>query len=265
MRQPLIATALSLAITACATSYQTPTASPITVPVSDVPPDAQAPARSIARAVGEFRAVSPQVERAAEVFCREELPGRHPRYCDFKIRLIEDRRAPPNAFQTLDRDGRPLIVVTVSLLAEVGSADEIAFVMSHEAGHHIAGHLSKQQSTQMAGALIMGAVASAIGGDGSNQQSIREAMNLGSFVGGRVYSQRFELEADLVGAYVTARAGYDPERGARIFARPKLTQDGAGLLSTHPASPQRLATVRRAAADIRAQQAQGRIPRPNRS
>lgn len=263
MRQPLIAAALALALAACGTTYQTPVVGPVVVPTRAAPAAAEA-RRPVSRALADFRAVSPRVERAAETFCRQELAGRDPRYCDFKIRLIEDRRAPPNAFQTLDRDGRPLIVVTATLLAETGSADEIAFVMSHEAGHHISDHLPKQRNSQMAGALILGTLASAIGGEGASQNSVRQAMNLGSFVGGRVYSQRFELEADVVGAYIAARAGYDPERGARIFTRPKLAQGDAGLLSTHPASPQRLATVQRTTADIRRQQAQGLTPRPGR-
>jgi predicted Zn-dependent protease len=49
------------------------------------------------------------------------------------------------------------------------------------------------------------------------------------------YSQSYELEADVVGAFIAARAGYDPELGARVFTRPVLA-GGGGLLSTHPAS-----------------------------
>ena len=37
---------------------------------------------------------------------------------------------PPNAFQTLDAAGRPVLVFTVRLIAEVDNADEM---MGHEA------------------------------------------------------------------------------------------------------------------------------------
>ena len=264
MRQPLIATAFALVLAACGTTYRTPDVPVRTGAVSPAPAAVAATQRPVSQALSDFRTVAPRVERAAEAFCRAELAGRQPRYCDFKIRLIEDRRAPPNAFQTLDRDGRPLIVLTTNLLAETSGPDEIAFVMSHEAGHHIADHLPKQRNSQVAGAFILGALATAVGGDAVSQQSVQQAMELGSFVGGRVYSQRFELEADVVGSYIAARADYDPERGARLFTRPKLAQGNAGLLSTHPASPQRLATVQRTAAEIRRQQSQGLTPRPSR-
>ena len=71
---------------------------------------------------------------------------------------------------------------------------------------------------------------------------IRDMMDIGASLGGRVYSQGYELEADQLGAYIAARAGYDPELGARVFARPVLA-GGGGLLSTHPASAQRQAVV----------------------
>lgn len=264
MRQPLIAAVLSLGLAACGTTYETPEARSVALPVAGAA--APAPARSLSRAVADYRAVAPRVERAAEAFCREELPGRQASYCDFTLRLIDDPRAPPNAFQTVGRDGRPVIGVTTALLSQTGGRDEIAFVMSHEAGHHIAQHLPKQQSSQMAGAMILGALATAIGGDATPaaQRSVREAMDIGGLLGGRVYAQRFELEADVVGAYIAARAGYDPDKGAAIFTRPALARGSSGLLSTHPPSPQRQATVSRTTQQIRRQQAQGQVPRPNR-
>jgi predicted Zn-dependent protease len=88
-------------------------------------------------------------------------------------------------------------------------------------------------------------------------------MDVGAYVGGRAYAQSYELEADTLGAYVTARAGYSPERGADIFGRPSLANPGGpAILASHPGSAQRQATVARVAADIRRQQAAGLVPRP---
>ena len=63
--------------------------------------------------------------------------------------------ATSNAFQTVTSDG-PLIVITGPLLQGTRNDDEVAFVMSHEAGHHIASHLEKRAGQQLAGALILG-------------------------------------------------------------------------------------------------------------
>ncbi len=245
---------IALFAASCGPVYETPR--PVAGPVPATTTVAAPPARGQA-SLADYRRVAPRVEAAAESFCRQEYPSRPNNFCDFDVRLIDDPRAPPNAFQTIGRDGRPVIGITTSLLAQTGSPDEIAFVLSHEAGHHLAEHLSRQQAQSLAGALIFGTIAAGLGGG----DAVADAMDLGAFFGGRVYSQSFELEADVVGAYIATRAGFDPERGALIFTRPAL-QGGGGLLSTHPPSPQRLAVVRQATADIRRQQALGQVPSP---
>jgi len=251
------AIAAALVLAACGTVYDVPAVN-APAPVRTMPPVAPAVAMPVSRAVAEYRAVAPRIERAAEAFCREENPGRPPRHCDFELRLIDDPRLGANAFQTRRRDGRPVVAMTVQLLAETANADEIAFVLSHETGHHIADHLAKSQTQAMTGALVLGALATL---GNASEQVVADMMDLGASLGVRAYSQTYELEADMLGAYIAARAGYAPERGARVFTRSALS-GGGGLLSTHPASPQRLATVERVAGEIRRQQAAGLTPRP---
>ena len=195
--------------------------------------------------------------------CREQAPGAD---CDFRIGLETDPKMPPNAFQTLNEQGRPVIIVSASLLGEMQSDDELAFVLSHEASHHIAGHIARQQQQQALGALVLGGLVAAAGqayGSPASDDAIRQAMDVGAYVGARAYSQSYELEADTLGTYVTARAGYAPERGADIFGRPALANPGGPpILASHPGSAQRQATVARVAADVRAQQAAGLVPTP---
>jgi len=168
------------------------------------------------------------------------------RNCDFQI-LVDDRPgAPPNAFQTLDRAGRPVIIFTVPLIALVGNADEMAFVMAHEAGHHIAGHLARQQENAALGAAIFGQLAGERGLQ--DPRDIRAAQEYGAAVGARRYSQDFELEADVIGTIVAARAGFDPLRGAAFFAR--LPDPGNRFLGTHPPNAARLEIVRQTVAAL---------------
>jgi predicted Zn-dependent protease len=62
------------------------------------------------------------------------------------------------------------------------------------------------------------------------------------------YSKQFELEADALGTVLTARAGFDPLKGAEFFFR--IPEPGNGFLSTHPPNEARLAVVQEVAATI---------------
>lgn len=251
---------LCLLLAGCGTAYQLPadTAS------SAIPP---APASAVPagakRTPADFQRVAARVEPAAERFCREEHPGAPAIACDFEIGIARDPSMPPNAFQTRDENGRPLVVMSASLLAEMTDDDEIAFVLSHETGHQIADHLTKQAQQRTAGALVLGGLAAAAGqyGAPASDAQIQQAMDIGAFLGGRAYSQSYELEADTLGAFIAARAGYDPARGAMIFTSPALA-GGGGLLSTHPASEQRMRAIAAVTTEIRRQEAEGREPRP---
>lgn len=253
-----------LALAGCGTTYQLPADGG-----GPSPPPASAPAPAApsgpARREADFRRVAARVEPAAEQFCREEHPGAPAIACDFAIGLAADPDMPPNAFQTRDETGRPLIVMSAALLREMTDDDEIAFVLSHEASHQIADHLTKQAQQQTFGALILGGLAAAAGqygGVAPSDAQIRQAMDMGAFLGGRAYSQSYELEADTLGAFIADRAGYDPERGALIFESPVLA-GGGGLLATHPASGERMRAIAAAAAEIRRQKAAGLEPRPS--
>ena len=80
MRQPFFAAALTAVLAACGTTYATPDAP---LRTQGDPPALTPAGRPLSRALSDFRAVAPRVERAAEAFCREELAGRQPRFCDF--------------------------------------------------------------------------------------------------------------------------------------------------------------------------------------
>ena len=118
------------------------------------------PMLSPAQAAQNFAAVVARVEPVAEAICHERARGAP---CDLQI-VIDDRiDQPPNAYQTLDKFGQPIVAFTVALIADARNADELAFVMGHEASHHIAGHIPRQQENGMRGALLAGILASVSG------------------------------------------------------------------------------------------------------
>ena len=186
-----------------------------------------------------FAQVVRRVEPVAERECRRRTQGVD---CDFRI-LVDDRRGlPPNAYQTLDKNGRPIIAFTAALIADARNTDEIAFVMSHEAAHHIRGHIPRQKQNAAAGAVIFAGLATLTGGDAS---AVEAATRIGRTVGARTYSKDFELEADELGTILTAMSGYDPLKGAQFFNR--IPDPGDRFLGTHPPNAERLAIVRRTA------------------
>lgn len=182
------------------------------------------------------------LEPVAERECRARTQNMN---CDFNI-VVDDRPGEPaNAYQTLDRQGRPIIAFTLALIADARNEDELAFVMGHEAAHHIAGHIARQQQNAVAGAVIFAGLATLSGGDAN---TVRSAQELGAQVGARSYSKEFELEADALGTIITQRAGYNPLRGAAFFTR--IPDPGDKFLGTHPPNASRLDTVRRTAAGL---------------
>ncbi len=182
-----------------------------------------------------FATVTRHVEPVAERSCREMTSGMN---CDFLIQIDPNPKAPPNAYQSLDKSGRPVITFTQAMLAQIANRDELAFVMSHEAAHHIRGHLMRQQQNAVAGAVLLAGLASLAGGSAAE---ISNAQDIGASVGARSYSKNFELEADELGTVITHKAGYRPSVGIQFFYR--LPDPGDRFLGTHPANPDRVRVV----------------------
>ena len=202
-----------------------------------------APPAGFEDAARTFLEVAARVEPVAEQVCRERAP--EGLSCDFVI-VVDDRPGVPiNAFQFRGPDQRPVVGLTLPLIAEATSADELAFIIGHEASHHIAGHLERQRVGAIQGAGAGRQLALERGADAATTE---ELVRLGAFVGARRFGPPFELEADALGTIIAARAGYDPVAGAEFFAR--LPDPGDRFLGTHPPNAARLDTVRRVAAEI---------------
>ncbi len=237
-----LALSAALILSACAdTSAPYPGEAPFPQPVG--PLAAPEPALDPDTAARNFGFVVARMEPMAEAECRARLPGEN---CDFRIVVDTSPGAPPNAYQTRDSAGRPIIAFTVPLIAEARNIDELAFIMGHEAAHHILDHIPRQQQTAAVGAVMSGVLAAALGGDPT---AIQTAQEMGATVGARSYSKDFELEADGLGTVLAWNAGFDPERGAAFFAR--IPDPGNTFLGTHPPNAQRLATVRQTLAQLR--------------
>ena len=186
--------------------------------------------------------------RAAAICARAETEE-----CRFTFHYVDDDEV--NAFT--DEDGQ--IYLHRGLLDYLESDEEIAAVMAHEMSHQIAGHVDEGTRSVLLGALIggllMGGAAAAAGAD---QEGADAAAGMGMTYGGRVglltFSKEQEREADLLAAYVLARAGFDLQRAGRMFeVLAKL--DGYALSNwknTHPMGAERIVAWRKAMAEVNA-------------
>lgn len=235
----LFGAALCAMLVACSTpSPKTATTTPAKQPQLR---QATTPAVQARVAVRNFLAVVDAVEPVAEAECRARTRRTN---CDFKI-VVDDRPGlPPNAYQTVDETDRPILAFTIPLIAGVENQDELAFIMAHEAAHHIRGHLNRLQQNATIGAVVAGSLAGVLGR--SDPDAIEAAQQFGATLGARSYSKDFELEADELGTVIAAKAGYNPLIGAEFFFR--IPNPGDRFLGTHPANEARVAIVRRTAA-----------------
>ena len=173
--------------------------------------------------------------------------------CHFHFHYMADNEV--NAFTDENGD----IYLHRGLLDYLQSDDEIACVMAHEMGHQIAGHVEETKRSAVLGGLIGGLLmgGAAVAG-GSTQEEADELAAQGMYYGGTIgmltFSKEQEREADLLGAYVLARAGYDLDRAGNMFEVLAKLDDKvvASWKDTHPAGPERVVAWRKAMAEVRA-------------
>ena len=140
------------------------------------------------------------------------------------------------------------------------SDGEVASVMAHELSHVILRHgtvqASKGQKFQI-GAIAGQVVGSIIGGRTGNVIAQGSQIGLGTYF--LKYSREDQREADLLGAQIMARAGYDPREMANMFQTIARRGGGGGpeWLSDHPNPANRYEAINREAAMLRVQGSSG--------
>jgi beta-barrel assembly-enhancing protease len=146
-------------------------------------------------------------------------------------------------------DGRR-IVVTPGMMRFVDSDGELALVISHELAHAAMHHTAKQQANAVVGG-IAGAVVGALIAELTGVNVIQSTSNVGADLGRATFSQGFEAEADYVGTYYAARAGYNASEAANFWRRwASMHPDAIGTGGAHPATAERFVAIEETAAEI---------------
>ena len=117
----------------------------------------------------------------------------------------------------------------------------VAVVMGHEVAHALAGHGNERVSSamlaQVGGTLVSGAIK-----NNAMASVFNQLYPIGAQVGLLAYGRRQELEADEMGLYLMAIAGYDPREAQPFWHRMEAASGGARqpeFLSTHPSPENR--------------------------
>ena len=125
----------------------------------------------------------------------------------------------PDASLKGEADG-DYVQVSSELVSLAASDDELAALLAHELAHNVLGHRARLDALHVDRGLL--AVL------GRNARLIRGA----------------EREADRLGVYLLARAGYDPLKALAYWGKVRAAAKGFGGDPTHPGWTERLALVK---------------------
>jgi hypothetical protein len=144
------------------------------------------------------------------------------------------------------------------MLEKAGSEAEIAGVLAHEISHVALRHGTAQASK--AGKYQLGQIGSAILGAIIGGRAGDAVSTVGQFGFGAAflrYSRDYEKQADILGAQIMARSGYDPRAMATMFQRIEKESGGRApeWLSNHPNPGNRAAYITQEARSLRVENA----------
>lgn len=153
------------------------------------------------------------------------------------------------------------VVVYTGILPIAKDDDGLAVIMGHEIAHAVAHHGNERMSQQMGVQGGLAAINAVLTGSGSAAEQSRTrdilmgAAGMGAQVGILLpFSRKHESEADKIGLYLMAIAGYDVDAAAPFWER---MQAGGGqtppeFLSTHPSPETRSTNLKEWAPEAKA-------------
>lgn len=137
------------------------------------------------------------------------------------------------------------VVFYEGIMPLLDSPDQVAVVMGHEMAHAIARH-GNERMTQQALASIVGSVAGQVVEQKTSENGrilFEAAFAVGSQYGYLLpYSRKHEYEADEIGLYIMAIAGYDITQAPLLWQK-MSAQGGSSVpefMSTHPSDANRI-------------------------
>ena len=138
------------------------------------------------------------------------------------------------------------IVVYSGILPIAKNEAGLAAILGHEVSHALANHGQQRMSAGMIqqGFAVAGNIAIK---DEKDRNAFNQYYGVGTQVGVMLpFSRKHETEADKIGLYLMAIAGYDPDEAAELWKRMSAQSSGQAppeILSTHPSNTSRIANL----------------------
>lgn len=200
-------------------------------------------AEEIAALSTRLEPIAARVEKASETLCAA-MGGRQ---CSFAV-VLDPNQKGLNAHA----DGQR-VVIYPAMVDFARDDTQLAFVIAHEFAHSIMGHVASQQKNVAIGGILGTLV------DAAAQSQGYETGGTFGKIGAQQallrYSPAFENEADYVGLYILARAGYAIENAPGFWREMSLLAPQAiYTTSTHPNNPARTVAMQKAVVEIRAKE-----------
>lgn len=184
-----------------------------------------------------FETVAERMEPVAAKMCQEMGLPKLKRRCYFYFRLKMGDII--NAYADGDT-----IYFYYGMMRFIENDDELAMVMGHELAHNLMGHTKAKIENAKIGYLIGRMFDEA---EGYNAGWTGDSVQAGVMA----YSQSFEAEADYVGLYITARAGYNIRKAMNYWRRISIeSPEALYIATTHPTHPERFAMLQKTIQEI---------------
>ncbi|WP_409525257.1 M48 family metallopeptidase [Nitrincola sp. MINF-07-Sa-05] len=141
------------------------------------------------------------------------------------------------------------IGVHTGLLKVAETPSQLAGVIGHEIGHVQARHGNERVSTAFATQAGLALIGAVVASGEEPSPALMAALGLGAQVGVMLpFSRQHELEADLLGLDLMAKAGFDPQESVALWQN--MSKSGGAqsveFLSTHPGHATRIRTLQQA-------------------
>jgi Zn-dependent protease with chaperone function len=197
--------------------------------------------------------VGGRIQDGGRQLCRHMMQVKNDCMFDFYL----EKAKGTNAFA----DGKK-IHVTEPMMKFAKEDEELAIVLGHEYAHNIMGHTAIKKTHAVIGAIVGFAADLAIESQGIPTDS--GFLKAGTQAGAASFSKEYEKEADYIGLYIAALAGYKTGNAPSFWRKMAIKNPQSIFIgTTHPTSPERYLALERTATEIARKQQNGAVLTPD--